>query len=210
MPETGGETISIEPGPKEEFPEAAGGSEEADSPDLERLREQAQERAEQEIAALEAAFLRDDPSHSSPITPENEPAALSPFEIYRDPDLYEKYLRTMAKEAGIELEHRFSLRDILGFSGRTLTIGVSGRVYKAEPVNEPIAKIIYYGRTPPARIHELTHVEQRLRNPTRQGTSLEEIEIQALERSLEATGGWKFPLNTFNQLGYLAYYRRKL
>lgn len=210
MSEIEGEIIPIEPGPIENPPETAGDSNETGSLDLKKLREQAQRRDELEIRDLEATLLEDRPLNSSTVSPENKLTSLAPFEIYKDPDSYEASLREMAKAAGIELEHGFSIRYLFGFSGKTLTIGQSGRVYKAETVNEPIAKIIYYGRTPPVRIHELTHVEQRLRNPTWQGTSLEEIEIQALERSLKATGGWKFPLNTFNQLSYLAYYRLKL
>lgn len=114
---------------------------------------------------------------------------LSPYEIYKDPDKYEKYLRQKAEVMGVKLTYVPNFFCDLNGSGRAITVGKSGRKYLGKPVFEPFTEIIFQGSSPLSKVHELTHAEQRLINPTWEGTSLSQIEIEASERALRVGRG---------------------
>lgn len=137
------------------------------------------------------------------------PRGLSSFAVYQDPVIYESYLRGEAERNGIKLRHKRSLWHTLNGAGVTVTVGESGRKYLGAPVLEPIKEIYYTGWSLLAKVHELTHVEQRLINPERWGASLSQIEIEASERALRA-GGWRcllYPISSLNQIINLARFR---
>ena len=117
---------------------------------------------------------------------------------------YYEQLRNRCTDNNIQLEHRKkgikAVWKALNGAGQTITYGESGQKYLAEGCSEKITHIVIYAFWQSVLAHELTHVEQRLNNPTRKDTTLAELEIAASIRALQMTKGIAYPLCTFNEL----------